>query len=114
MKEVEPLIEAGDLPPIGFFGSRCLGMDGGDGRLEGIGPRRAATQSFIDEVAALFDFIKVPERAILIGKEQELTVSIDSRLAPCVLKEHQGEKTTHFGGTRSDERVQGPGEMDCL
>src|SRR5713226_10124085 len=98
MKEVEPLVEASDLLPIGFFGGRCLGMDGGDGGLQRIGARRAELQRFFDEVATLFDFITVPSRAILIGKEQELTVSIDSRLAPCVLKEHQGEKTTHFGG----------------
>src|SRR5260370_16969966 len=106
MDEVEPLVEASDLLPIGFFGGGCLGMNGGDGGLQQIGARRTEPQRFFDEVATLFDFLPVPSRAILIGKEQELTVSIDSRLAPCVLKEHQYQKTTHFRGFPTDHPLQ--------
>src|SRR5260370_37809549 len=96
MDEVEPLVEASDLLPIGFFGGGCLGMNGGDGGLQQIGAPWTEPQCFFDEVATLFGFLPVPSRAILIGKDLVFIHSHYSRLTPCVLIALHCLKCTHY------------------
>lgn len=69
-------VEVHDLLPVGLGVGVRIPMEAGDGRLYLIGTGTVSSQAPFDEVGRFLDGRSIPERAVLIGEENEIAVAI--------------------------------------
>ena len=67
----QELVQSLDLGPVGLLGARRFVMEGGDGRLELVGPGTSAGQGGRDEGDALGDGVSIPKGAVLVGHRDQ-------------------------------------------
>ncbi len=84
-----------------------------DGRLELVRARPAQPFRALQDAEALLDRAGVPERAILVGQQDELAVRADPCVAPRILKEQQGEEPERLWLVRHQDAEE-LGEPDRL
>ena len=108
---VELVVQPGDLRPVGVRRRRGLRVDGGDGRLQHVRPRRAGAQRVLDQAEALGDLLAIPEAPVLVVEQHEIAVAVGARLAPRVLQQHEGEESGRLRLV-GHEPARQPGEPD--
>ena len=72
-------------------------MDRGDGRLERVGPEAARRQRPLHQGAPLRNQLTVPERAVLVAQQDELSRRRGARGAPRFVQQHQREQSQRLG-----------------
>ena len=88
-------------------------MAGRDRRLELVGPGPAERLGALEHAEALVDRARVPERAVLVGEQDELAVGADARVAARVLQQHQRQQPERLGlvGHQHAEELREPDRL---
>ena len=68
-------------------------MHGGDGSLQGVGPRSGRRERFLHPALSLGDGVAIPAGAILVLQEDQIALGVGAGQAPGVVQQHQGEQT---------------------
>jgi len=74
----QPVVERSDLAPVRGCCRRSLGVNCRNGRLQGVGAETARSKSALGERDAFGDLIPVPQRAILLLQQDQLSLRRDS------------------------------------
>ena len=84
-------------------GIRAFRVAGGDRRLELVRPRSPERLRATEDTQALLDLRPVPERAVLVGEEDELARGVDARVAARVLEEEESEEPERLRLVRHED-----------
>ncbi len=92
---------------------RPLGVAGGDRRLELVEPGAAERLGALEHPQALVDLARIPEVAVLVGEQHELTVGREARVAAGVLQQHQRQQPERLGlvGHQHAEQLREPDRL---
>src|SRR6202011_4851422 len=101
---LEKIVEADDPRPVRIFSARGLTVHRRNRSLQRE-PTGLATKSIRDQRQGLGNLLLIPAAAILLFKNDEIASLVHTGIAPCVLKQHEGEESCCFGRR---PRQQGP------
>ena len=104
----ELAVQGRDLRPV----RRVVDVEGRDRRLEDVRPPAAERERAVEARPALCDPRRVPERAVLVGEQDDRAVR-EPRVAPGVVQEHQGQQRMDFWlvGHQRGERAAEPDRL---
>src|SRR5439155_120506 len=91
------VVEQRNLAPMRRCDGGTFGVNGGNGRLQRVGTEAARWRSAFGERDALGDLVAVPQGAILLLQQDQVSVARDSRSAARLVQQHQRQQTHHFG-----------------
>ena len=106
-------VELGDLRPIGPLEARRARVQGGDRRLQLVGPGPPQPQRAVEQAQALGDRVRVPARAVLVGRGRRLARRAGAGRPPRVVQQHQRQQAEHLGVV-GHQRGEQPAEADRL
>jgi hypothetical protein len=93
----QPVVEQRDLAPVRGRRRGSLGVNCRNGRLQGVGTETARCKGTFGERDALGDLIFVPQRAILLVQQDQLSFRRASGGAARFLQQHESQQTHHLG-----------------
>src|SRR5271157_4407229 len=67
------VVKRNNLPPVGRSGRFCLRMNGRNRSLQCVCTEAAGVQGFLEQCHSLRDLLPVPERAVLIFQQNQLS-----------------------------------------
>src|SRR5256885_1235872 len=95
LQALEHVVEPDDLGPVRVLGPRRLAVQGRDRRLqrERTGP---APKRLLDERQRFGDLLVIPAATILLVQKDEIADRVETRVAPCVVQQHDGRNGGPF------------------
>jgi hypothetical protein len=108
----EKIVEGDDLVPVCRARAGSVGVNGGDGGLDRVGIEAAGGEGALDEIFSFGNLMAIPERAILIFQEDQISFAGGSGEAAGIVQEHESEEAEHFG--LWEQFHEEAGETDCF
>src|SRR5260370_47898 len=90
------VVKRNNLPPVGRSGRFRFSMNGRDRSLQRVSTEAAGVQGLLHQGPSLRDLLPVPERAVLIVQQNQLSGRRGSRGATGFLEQHQGKQPHDF------------------
>src|SRR5579859_5450913 len=96
MNSNQLVVKRNNLPPVGRSCRFRLSMNGCDRSLQCVSTEAAGVQGFLHQSHSLRDLLPVPERAVLMLQQNQLSGWRGSRGATGFLEQHQGKQAYDF------------------
>src|SRR5277367_1911290 len=90
------VVKRNNLPPVGRSDRFRLRMNGRNCSLQCVGAEGTGLQGFLQQCHSLGDLLPVPERAVLILQQNQLSGRRGSRGATGFMEQHQGKQAHDF------------------
>src|ERR1039457_6470541 len=96
LNSYQSVVKRNNLPPVGHSDRFRLRMNGRNRSLQCVGAEAAGLQGFLQQCHSLRDLLSVPERAILVLQQNQLSGGRGSGGATGFLQQHQGKQPYDF------------------
>src|SRR5712692_2271164 len=96
LNSYQSVVKRNNLSPVGHSGRFRLRMNGHNRSLECVGTEAAGLQGFLQQCHSLRDLLPVPERAILVLQQNQLSGRRGSRGVTGFMEQHQGQEPNDF------------------
>src|SRR5271157_5038359 len=96
LNSYQSVVKRNNLPPVGRSDRFRLRMNGRNRSLQCVRAEAAGLEGFLEQCHSLRDLLPVPERAVLILQQYQLSGRRGSRGVTGFLDQHQGKQPNDF------------------